>query len=540
MKNLLLIVLACCMLQSLVAQETCVPNDQRLSTNQLKTSVNPLYLWWDGRNDSDFFYENEYSTPLLFAGGLWVTAQDESRNQRVAITDYGATNGYFDFQSGPIGTGGNFTSSMYFCRSFKVTKDQVSAHLDDLADGTLNQPIPAVMEWPGRNNAMMPATAFDLDLAPFVDVNEDGIYQPELGEVPDFHADEAIWWVTNDYVEHLESGSFLPLSVDVQVLAQAYKGPGHPAEKAQVYSVKLINRSDISLDSLSVSLWVDPWAITCELPPEFGTIPSRNTVFSYQPVSENPDSVSLSTCRPSYLESSPIVFFKILSSSLNGEAAIVRNSGINYRLYGDGSRPNIHFYERSHGRWDDQSPLTVGGSGYGGTQPTNWAFFGNPADNSSWSTCQNDSLIDPRFVLNANLHEKFNPGDEFETNYSVFVVDGEPVACQDIDALIPTLDSITDYVQNTVVSSNRTPRAVIEALSLKPNPARDVFEISLGVGQEALHSATLFDGLGRVVEQYSPNELNGTINVAHLPRGTYSIVARDTKGEMYRSRVVLQ
>ena len=73
-----------------------------------------------------------------------------------------------------------------------------------------------------------------------------------------------------------------------------------------------------------------------------------------------------------------------------------------------------------------------------------------------------------------------------------------------------------------------------------PNPAHDVFFIQLGNGQAPLVSATLFDGLGRVVEQYSERSLVGSIDVADLPRGVYSFVAQDVKGEMYRSRVVLQ
>jgi hypothetical protein len=95
-------------------------------------------------------------------------------------------------------------------------------------------------------------------------------------------------------------------------------------------------------------------------------------------------------------------------------------------------------------------------------------------------------------------------------------------------------------MQCMVVSSNRTPRSFFQELSLKPNPARDEFSISIDNGREALQSATLYDGLGRVVEQYGAASLSSSIDVAHLPRGVYSLIAEDTKGEMYRSRVVLQ
>ena len=519
MKNLSLLILTYCLLNSAGAQETCVPNDQRLYTNALNTSVNPLYLWWDG-NDSQFSYEADTSTQLLFAAGFWMSGLDESENFAFASTSYGAPSGLFDFQTGPFGTGGNFTNAAYFCRSFKVTKRQIRSHLLDLVDGNLDEPIPAIMDWPGRDNAIMPSTAFGIDLAPFVDVNGDNKYQPELGDYPDFRADEAVWWVTNDMANHLESGSLIPVGVEVQVLAQAYEGTGHPAAKAQLYSVKLVNKLDRPLDSLTLSLWVDPYP-TNERSAEYGSIPSRNAMFVHR----------------TDLTSPPILFLQSLPSTLNGAPSLERKGSISTRPR---SGAQVVPTNVTRSGWADGIPLTEGGDGYGGTVPTNWIFSGNPADSLAWSTCRQDSLLFSPFLLNVTLLEKFNYLDVFETHYVVSVVDGDPVSCQDISSFLPTIDSTSDYVQNTVVSSNRNLRQSINKLSLKPNPARDVFEISLGVGQEALQSATLFDGLGRVVEDYSTNELNGTINVAHLPRGTYSLVARDTKGEVCRSRVVLQ
>lgn len=484
---------------------------------------------------------------MVFSGGLWLTALRQNGDKVCSVTSYGAASNDFDYQTGPVGTGGSFTSSTYFCRSFKVTKNQVGAHLADLADGTLDQPIAEIMDWPGKDNARMPASAFGRDLAPFVDANGDGVYQPESGDYPDFRADEAVWWVTNDFGPHLESVSG-PLEAEVQVLAQAYTADNHPASKAQLYSVKVINQGLEPLDSLALSLWVDP-DVGCFTDDAIGSIPSRNALYAYNidPV----DGTNGALCDlgiPTYGQEPPMIFFQTLSSRLNGDAGLVRNSGMylsNGSLGGipqtTGPNHRGEYFDVTHARWLDGLPLTLGGEGYNGTIPTNWVFSGMEVDNVPWLQCQDSRAQDKRLLLNVNLKEVFNPRDEFEVDFLVSIVPA-PITypCPDLGAAVMTLDSITDYVQNTVVSSNQTPRAVYKSLSLKPNPTSAVFSISIGEGQSALQSATLFDGLGRVVEQYGASTLTRTIDVAHLPRGVYSLIARDASGEMYQSRVVLQ
>ena len=545
MKKILLLTYLGFFISSLGAQTTCRPVDRRLSANELSTTINPLYLWWDG-SDAQFNFPKNESTSMVFAGGLWLTAQYPDGVQESSVTVYGAAIDQFDFQTGPVGTGGSFTSSIYFCRSFKVTKQEIVAHLADLADGTLDNPISSIMEWPGRDNALLPVTAMGRDLAPFQDVDGNGRYQPALGDYPMFNADEAVWWVTNDFGPHNESpGS--GVGAEVQVLAQAFEAPDHPASKAQLYTVKVINAADVTLDSLALSLWIDP-DVGCFTDDAIGSLPSHDAVFAYN--IDAIDGTNGAACDlgiSTYADKPPMIFFQTLSAFLDGAVVSTRNSGISLNSRAVDGLPSTYqptireeYFNVTHARWLDREPLTFGNLGVGGTLPTNWIFSGNPSDSLAWSQCQNYSAIDRRLLLNVNLQDSFEEGAEFSVDFLVSIISDVPLPCPDLTTVIPTLDSIVDFVQNTVVSSNRTPRVSFKELSLKPNPAKDAFSVSMGYGEAVLQTATLYDGLGRAVEQYGAASLSGSIDVTPLPRGVYSLVAEDAKGDMYRSRVVLQ
>ena len=133
--------------------------------------------------------------------------------------------GETDFYSGPINvSSGRRDTAAVFRRVFQVTRAQIDAHRADWADGRLDTPIPAVMNWPGTGNpgyGFRPGTGA---LAPFADVDGDGVYDPSAGDYPAVTGDRAAWWVMNDLDIHRRSGSTNPLGIEVQGLLEGFDG----------------------------------------------------------------------------------------------------------------------------------------------------------------------------------------------------------------------------------------------------------------------------------------------------------------------------
>jgi hypothetical protein len=101
------------------------------------------------------------------------------------------------------------------------------------------------VEWPG-----------DLG-APYVDVNENGIWDPGIDR-PRFFGDQQIWGVINDVNDTLHSllGATPPMGLEVQTLYYALDAP-HPLENTMFIHWKIINKSDAHYDSTYVGIWSD-------------------------------------------------------------------------------------------------------------------------------------------------------------------------------------------------------------------------------------------------------------------------------------------
>ncbi|MBK7691106.1 MAG: hypothetical protein IPJ31_08310 [Bacteroidetes bacterium] len=58
-------------------------------------------------------------------------------------------------------------------------------------------------------------------MAPFVDVNNDNIYNALDGDYPDIEGEQALWWVFNDNGKTHNETNGLPLKIEVKALAYA-------------------------------------------------------------------------------------------------------------------------------------------------------------------------------------------------------------------------------------------------------------------------------------------------------------------------------
>lgn len=83
-----------------------------------------------------------------------------------------------------------------FNRPFYITRDMIEQHIDSVQSGSSFYQIPrAIKDWPGNGN---PAQGQAAQIAPFVDVNNNNIYEPHLGDYPVIYGEECIFTITHD------------------------------------------------------------------------------------------------------------------------------------------------------------------------------------------------------------------------------------------------------------------------------------------------------------------------------------------------------
>ncbi len=441
--------------------EACTP-----ATSQTDLEINNVRtrllaggdLWWDLANAK---YEvpkvepgsGQVSKHSLFAGALWIGGIDAGGQLKIAAQTYRQSGN--DFWTGPLDAQGSVNDEVCskFDKHWQVYRGEINdviKKFDDNGSISISDVPKNIREWPGRGNPFAIGAnniplSLDVNksLAPFIDRNGDGIYNPEDGDYPDVKGDQAIWWVYNDKGNiHTETGGEA-IGLEIKALAFAFK-TNDEINDMTFYQYDVSNFSTIVLDSVFFGQWVDP-DLGNYLDDFVGCDTSRGLGICY-----NGDAVDEGAT--GYGENPPLIgvdFFQgPLKYDYDSSGAIVDSSrlGMSKFLYYNNDFSTIgnpevasHYYGYLSGTWKDGSPFTFGGNGYNTGIPFDFMFPSDPADNSpdAWSECsEGNTPADRRFLQSAGPF-RLEPGAKNQVVVGVvWVRPSNQTGCQaDFNAL---------------------------------------------------------------------------------------------------------
>lgn len=196
-------------------------------------------------------------TSTIFTGNLWIGGYDAGGALKTAAQTYRLSG--TDFFQGPIDTTGTYGTSYdsSWNRVWKINKYDIDSFVIWINGGSIGpNPIDSIaMEvinnWPVFNMIGEP-------LAPYVDVNIDGIYDPSSGDYPKIKGDQAIFFVYNDSRDSHTATSGAKLGIEIQGMAYAYNCANDSALYNTIFTnYKIINKSPNRLDSVFIGNWTD-------------------------------------------------------------------------------------------------------------------------------------------------------------------------------------------------------------------------------------------------------------------------------------------
>ncbi len=435
-------------------------------------------IWWNG---DDGLYVvpkpiDETALPVssLFAGAVWLGGFDDGGSLKVAAQTYGTASGSSDFWPGPLTETGDVSDSIceQWDRFFVVSGFNITQHINawdslvaanggntagvQLDAGSIPEDI---LGWPSTGNAFFfDLFEFDLPfnsqgLAPFEDVNFDGLYTPQFGdypvidikgceEFPPQYGDEMIFWIYNDAGNvHTESNASA-IQMEVQVEAFAYQ-TANEINDMTFYRYKLINRAIEAIDSTFFAMWVDP-DLGCFRDDYVGCDTSRSLMYVY-----NSDALDgLNNCNDcdvaSYCTDIPMIgvdYFRGPNGPkkflvINGDTTLVdpgigesgdtlvelgmssftyyNNGGVNPPPPPGTDDPGsaVEYYNYLSGSWRDGTPFTFGNDAYNPGSPDliEYAFTDPPNLAGGWSMAQEGLADGDRRTVQASGPFRLDPG----------------------------------------------------------------------------------------------------------------------------------
>lgn len=215
-------------------------NFDSLDINNVTARIYPDNInFWDRQGSSKYFVKhNGSSISTMFNQTLHIGGVDSIGGVHLSLDLYGIS-GDNSFQLGPI-SNNYYTTATAWNRVYKINRTTIDSFINLL--GTPNYVVPDIIKyWPANGDV---SNGEALYLAPFHDVNLDGVYEYNLGDYPIIKGDQAIFYIINDDTTHIDSVQ--KLGVEVQVMVYGYNvdcDSNSALNNTLFIDYKIINRS---------------------------------------------------------------------------------------------------------------------------------------------------------------------------------------------------------------------------------------------------------------------------------------------------------
>ena len=237
-----------------------------LDVNNVRTTIMAGGDMWWNLDDARYEIPKDGDRHSMFAGALWIGGVDDGGQLKVAAMTYRQSGN--DFWPGPLNTS-NATISADECNEwdthYKLKRSDVEEYVAKFGvDGSYVIPS-SILEWPAHGD---PAQGQDEFLAPFFDLNENGLYEPYDGDYPDYNitgnnydaklfGDQTLFWIFNDKGNIHTETEAEPLGLEIHAQAFGFTADNELNDMT-FYNYKIFNRATLPLNDVYFGQWVDP------------------------------------------------------------------------------------------------------------------------------------------------------------------------------------------------------------------------------------------------------------------------------------------
>jgi hypothetical protein len=525
--------------------------------------------------DPDFEVPVGSGVSPFYAGSLWIGGLDSAGTLRLAALRYDQILPS-DYAPGPLTTDGtasvDSTLSAQYDHVWSITAGEVADHQAyfnclqtpgcDVAIQFPGYVIPSdILSWPGNGDVLAGQASL---LAPFIDADGDGVYEPSNGDAPCIQGDQALYFIFNDKLTQHSSGG-QPIGVEVHAMPFAFDTTDPALAHTVFIKYRVINRSSETLYDATIGLFTD-FDLGNSNDDRVGCDPARGLWYVY-----NGDLNDQTTVYSNGYGLEPPAFGGVLLQgapmdangyddqlngtlpSWNGEGfgdLVADNEllGLSRVRYFDNSNgvrgePSVgwHHWAYLNDRWKDSTLMYYGGTGYGTFFSTVPAQFAFPDDTDPlgagtsgtvlwpWSEVLSNNAPADRRALGITGPFTLHPGQEVELYYALTYARagaGGPFAS--VASLQQRTDSVRAYFQalSPACSAQGSQVGIPELLPLNilvhPNPCTTEIAIAMNRPGQALVS--IVDGTGRLVIGQRSLPANCTLDVSQLAAGLFMLI----------------
>ena len=296
----------------------------------------------------------------IFQHSLWFGGLDTTDSLHLAALRFGQVGQ--EYWSGPLKTTNatlDLMTALKFHHVWSLTRTEVNDFIAHHGEANYKTPND-ILTWPAHGEG-----DYAYNLAPFVDIDGDGYYNPFAGDYPDIKGDQCLFFIFNEsYKEHGESGG-KKIGLEVHAMVYAYNAPDDEALNNTVFvNYQFFNRSANDYHDVYLGLFTD-WDIGYAWDDYVGCDVQRNSCFAYNGYDIDPiydDTVYFGN------SIAPVQVLTILAGPYTNTNQRLGLTGFMYfgNTPGNNGDPDTaeDYYNYLRGLWKNGQPMLYGGNAY--------------------------------------------------------------------------------------------------------------------------------------------------------------------------------
>lgn len=442
------------------------------------------------------------------SNSFWLSGLDQFNNLSGAATFQSTV---ADWTAGPISNVYDAQYDSLYKHVFKVSKVDIDYHRSHYTFPGYTVPD-IIGKWPGNGRVALGEAA---QLAPFVDINHNGIYEPILGEYPDILGDQAVLLFLND-VRNTSVSNCSKMGIEMQIMGYAFHSIDTLLDNTMFLNIKLSNRSQRDFHDVYFSNVMNP-EIGCYLDDAIGCDSASSSSFAYNRRSNDPNYCS--TGQLGYATDWPFQFTTFLCRQMTSS------------LYIDSSDSPIGFPKSCQeyrnyqlGLFRNGDSIHYGGNGYNGIgYQTKYCF-----SDSAWTFLNSSTSLNPNFYSISSVFLdtlKSNQSKEVDMAFITSFCNGGCGYEYPMNALKDVLHVQTIF-QNQIKSCNSNVTGTVPSrespfvVNLYPNPTNGKVTVKLPYFMNEVQ-LQLMSIHGQEIKQINTTSSETVLNLSGLAKGVY-------------------
>lgn len=440
-------------------------NQVQLDGNNVNASLHDNGSFFNNQINSAAGYEipKNSGNHTTYSMTFWLTAIESDSTLHAAC---GGNYIYTDLFPGPVSDNYNSThyTNTYMSSIWKVTRDQINYHVNNFT-ATGYTPDPAIANWPGSGNTSEGIAA---QLAPYVDTNNDQMYNPLDGDFPYIQGDMAVFVILNDEAgPHTVSGGNA-LGVEIHAMFYQYQSTDADINNTTFLNAQIFNRRDTNYVDFRFGLFMDT-DIGGSMDDFIGSDSLRSLAYCYNGDSNDDGGGG----QPGYGSNPPAFGVKLLNEQAGSATYFLSSGGYN----GAPNNATQYFYHM-RGIWNNGVPMSHNGV------PYNFAFTGNPFLSAGWTELSDANPSgDRRFVFSTQSHN-LNTGNSICFDYAFVFNQETGNHLENVNELFTTADNVQDFYNDNIQPCNQIfldipDNKPLTDVKIYPNPSGGNFRIQI-------------------------------------------------------------